>query len=125
MQYSKNQTVKVTITDIGKNGEGIGRTDGYILFVKDAIPGDTVEAKLTKVKKNYAYARCERIIEESPERTEPFCKDSRRCGGCQIQAMTYESQLRFKEKKVKKATPKMMKCREGGSCKTRSKRIQR
>ena len=52
MQYSKNQTVKVSITDIGKNGEGIGKIDGYTLFVKDALPGDVVTAKLTKVKKN-------------------------------------------------------------------------
>ena len=52
MEYTKNQEITVTIEDIGSNGEGIGRTDGYILFVKDALCGDVVKAKLTKVKKN-------------------------------------------------------------------------
>ncbi len=101
MDYRKNQILTVTIEDIGNNGEGIGRTDGYTLFVKDALCGDTVRARLTKVKKNYAYARCEEIITPSPERTEPFCPEHRRCGGCQIQAMSYDAQLHFKEKKVK------------------------
>ena len=101
MQYSKNQTVKVSITDIGKNGEGIGKIDGYTLFVKDALPGDVVTAKLTKVKKNYSYARCEEIINPSTDRIQPFCKDHIRCGGCQIQAMSYEAQLRFKDNKVR------------------------
>ena len=101
MEYSKNQVLTVSIEDIGNNGEGIGRVDGYILFVKDALLGDTVKAKLTKVKKNYAYARCEEIIEASGDRTDAPCKEHRRCGGCQIQAMSYESQLSFKENKVK------------------------
>lgn len=101
MEYRKNQTVEVTITDIGKNGEGIGRSGDYILFVKDAIAGDTVEAVITKVKKNYGYARCLKVITPSSDRTEPFCNEHRRCGGCQIQAMSYEAQLRVKENKVK------------------------
>ena len=101
MEYRKNQTVQVKITDIGKNGEGIGRSDDYILFVKDAIAGDTVEAVITKVKKNYGYAKCVKIITPSVDRTEPFCDEHRRCGGCQIQAMSYDAQLRVKENKVK------------------------
>ena len=101
MEFCKNQVLTVSINDMGNDGEGIGRFEGYTLFVKDAIPGDVVKAKLTKVKKNYAYARCEEIITLSSDRTKPFCPDHNRCGGCQIQAMTYESQLRFKEKKVK------------------------
>ncbi len=101
MDHYKNQELTVTIEDISDNGEGIGRSDGYILFVKDAFPKDTVRVKLTKVKKNYAYARCEEIIKASPDRTEPACPDHRRCGGCQIQAMSYESQLSFKENKVR------------------------
>ena len=101
MEYSKNQILTVIIEDIGKNGEGIGRCEGYILFVKDAIPGDTVRARLTKIKKNYAYARCEELVTPSPDRVEPFCANHRRCGGCQIQAMSYDAQLRFKMNKVK------------------------
>ncbi len=101
MEYSKNQILEVTITDIGDNGEGIGKYEGYTLFVKDAVPGDHISARLTKVKKNYAYARCERIITPSEKRTTPFCTQYRRCGGCQIQAMSYKAQLEYKENKVR------------------------
>ena len=101
MDHFKNQELTVTIEDMSSNGEGIGRSDGYILFVKDALCGDTVRAKLTKVKKNYAYARCEEIITPSDDRCEPVCREHKRCGGCQIQALSYEAQLKFKENKVK------------------------
>lgn len=101
MEYRKNQILTVTIEDIGNDGEGIGRSDGYILFVKDAVCGDIVKAKLTKVKKNYAYARLEEIIQPSPDRVEEICDNHRRCGGCQIQTMSYEAQLKFKENKVR------------------------
>ena len=101
MDHFKNQILTVTIEDMSNNGEGIGRSDGYILFVKDALPKDVVQVKLTKVKKNYAYARCDKIITPSPDRCEPFCEDHARCGGCQIQALSYEAQLAFKENKVR------------------------
>ena len=101
MDYHKNQILTVTIDDIGAGGEGIGKFEGYTLFIKDAVPGDVVEARLTKVKKNYAYARCEKIITPSKKRTASFCREYRRCGGCQIQALSYEEQLRFKVNKVK------------------------
>ena len=55
--YKKNQICTVTITDLGAEGEGIGKIDGYPLFVKDALPGDVIEARLTKVKKNFAFAK--------------------------------------------------------------------
>ena len=97
----KNDTTIITIEDIGVNGEGIGKVDGYPLFVKDAIIGDTVEAKVTKPKKTYAYARMMKVLEPSPHRVEAKCPVSRQCGGCQIQEMSYERQLEFKEKKVK------------------------
>ncbi len=101
MDHYKNRELTVTIEDMSDNGEGIGRSDGYILFVKDALPGDTVRAKLTKVKKNYAYARCEELIKVSGDRCEPVCSEHRRCGGCQIQALSYSAQLKFKENKVR------------------------
>ncbi|MBQ5675347.1 MAG: TRAM domain-containing protein, partial [Lachnospiraceae bacterium] len=62
MEYKKNQELKVTITDCGKDGEGIGKVDGYTLFVKDAIIGDEVLVGITKAKKNYAYARLIEIL---------------------------------------------------------------
>ena len=100
-QYSKNDIVTVKIEDIGTEGEGIGKLEGFTLFVKDAVMGDVVEARLVKVKKNYAYARLEKVLTPSPLRVKPVCPYHKQCGGCQIQAMSYEAQLQFKENKVK------------------------
>ncbi len=100
MNYTKNQHLIVTIEDCGNNGEGIGHVDGYTLFVKDAIVGDRVEASLTKVKKGYAYARLVKVLDASPDRIVPPCPVHRQCGGCQIQAYSYEAQLRMKQNKV-------------------------
>lgn len=100
-QYSKNDIVTVKIEDIGTEGEGIGKLEGFTLFVKDAVMGDVVEARLVKVKKNYAYARLEKVLTSSPLRVKLVCPYHKQCGGCQIQAMSYEAQLQFKENKVK------------------------
>ena len=101
MDYKKNDYVTVTIEDIGSDGEGIGKVDGFTLFVKDAVIGDTVEAKIVKSKKHYAYARLEKVIKPSPFRVEPECPYHRQCGGCQIQALSYEKQLEFKQQKIR------------------------
>ena len=98
---NKNEKIIVKIEDIGVNGEGIGKVDGYTLFVKDAIIGDTVEAVITKPKKNYAYAKMINIIESSKHRVPAKCPVARQCGGCQIQELSYEAQLAFKNKKVR------------------------
>ena len=81
----KNDTAAVKITDIGVNGEGIGKVDGYPLFIKDAVIGDTVEAKVMKAKKNYGYARLMKVLSHSPDRVTPRCALARQCGGGQIQ----------------------------------------
>lgn len=101
MAYEKNDMVTVTIEDVGMEGEGIGKIDGFPLFIKDAVVGDTVEAKIIKSKKNYAYARVEKVVTPSPFRVEPPCKSHRQCGGCQIQALSYDKQLAFKQDKVR------------------------
>lgn len=101
MEYKKNDVLTVVIEDMGHEGEGIGKVDGFTLFVKDAVIGDTVAARLVKVKKNYAYARVEKVLTPSPFRVEPPCEFHRQCGGCQIQALSYEKQLEFKEKKIR------------------------
>lgn len=101
MKYKKNDIVTVTIEDIGNDGEGIGKTDGYTLFVKDAVIGDVVEARITKCKKNYGYARVEKVVTPSSFRVEPKCSFHKRCGGCQIQAMRYDRQLVFKQDKIR------------------------
>ena len=101
MAYQKNDLVTVTIEDIGNDGEGIGKADGFTLFVKDAVIGDTVEAKIVKSKKQYAYARLEKVLKPSPFRVEPECPYHRQCGGCQIQALSYDRQLQFKQEKIR------------------------
>lgn len=101
MEFKKNDIVTVKIEDVGNDGEGIGRADGYTLFVKDAVIGDVIEAKITKTKKNYGYARLEKVVTPSPFRVEPKCAFHRQCGGCQIQAMAYERQLKFKQDKIR------------------------
>ncbi len=101
MEYRKNDMVTLEITDCGVDGEGIGKVDGFTVFVKDAVIGDTVEAKIIKAKKNYGYGRLMKILEPSQQRVEPTCAFAAPCGGCQLQALSYEQQLAFKERKVR------------------------
>lgn len=97
----KNEEYNLEITDMGIDGEGIGKAEGVTLFVKDAVIGDLVRVKIMKMKKTYGYARLMEIVKPSPHRVEPKCPLSRQCGGCQIQSLCYEKQLEFKEKKVR------------------------
>ena len=97
---NKNDEFELEITDLGSTGEGIGKIDGYTLFVKDALIGDKVRVKVMKTKKNYGYARMLEIIEPSEYRVEPECPVARQCGGCQLQHCSYEKQLSWKEEKV-------------------------
>ena len=101
MEYRKNDLITLRIEDCGVDGEGIGKADGFTVFVKDAVIGDVVTVKIMKAKKNYGYGRLMEILEPSPYRVEPECKVARQCGGCQLQALSYEQQLAFKEKKVR------------------------
>ena len=100
MSYQKNDVLTVKIEDMGHDGEGIGKCDGYTLFVKDTVIGDLAEVKVIKAKKNYGYARLMRLIKPSEHRVEPICPVARPCGGCQLQMLDYAEQLRFKEKKI-------------------------
>ena len=97
---NKNDEFELEITDLGSTGEGIGKIDGYTLFVKDALIGDKVRVKVMKTKKNYGYARMLEIIEPSEYRVESECPVARQCGGCQLQHCSYEKQLSWKEEKV-------------------------
>ncbi len=101
MEFKKNDMLTVKIEDMGHDGEGIGKVDGYTLFVKDAVIGDTVKVKLMKTKKNYGYARLMEIVEPSKDRVAPRCAFARQCGGCQIQALSYEKQLEYKQNKIR------------------------
>lgn len=97
----KNDKIQLTITDMGVNGEGIGKTEGYTFFVKNAVIGDTVSAVVTKMKKGYGYAKTQNVLIASPARVEPPCPEAARCGGCQIMELSYPAQLQYKEQKVR------------------------
>ena len=100
-EINKNDEFELEIDDIGTEGEGIAHIDGYALFIKDAIPGDVVRTKVIKAKKNYGYGRLIEIVKPSKDRVEPVCPVARQCGGCQIQHLSYEAQLAYKENKIK------------------------
>lgn len=97
----KDDKITLTIEDLSSEGLGVGHCDGVAFFVKDTIIGDVVEAKVMKMKKTYGYACLTKLLTPSPDRITPPCPVARQCGGCQIQAMSYEAQLRFKEQKVR------------------------
>ena len=101
MEYRKNDIVTLEIVDCGTDGEGIGKADGFTVFVKDAVIGDIVTAKIMKAKKNYGYGRLMEILKPSPYRVEPVCPSASQCGGWQLQAVSYEEQKVFKEKKLR------------------------
>jgi len=99
--YQKDDILTIQITDMDENGQGIGKADGFALFVKDAVVGDVAEVKVMKAKKNYGFAKLMKIITPSPDRIAPVCPVSGPCGGCQLQEMSYEAELKYKENKVK------------------------
>lgn len=96
----KNDLFEVSIEDMSDSGEGIGKLNGYIWFIKDAVIGDRVKAKAMKMKKNYGFAKLMKVLEASSGRVKELCPVARQCGGCQLQMMRYEEQLKFKERKV-------------------------
>ena len=98
--YKKNDLVVLEITDLTEEGQGVGKCDGLVFFVKGSVMGDLVEAKILKVKKNYAYAKVEKLLEASPYRVTPFCPVAGKCGGCQLQHLSYEKELEWKEDRI-------------------------
>lgn len=100
LPVAKNEEYVADIVGIGHEGEGVGRVNGYTLFVQGALPGEKVRVKVMKVKKQYGYARLLDILEPSPDRVAPPCPIYRQCGGCQLQHLGYEAQLRWKRQLV-------------------------
>lgn len=99
---SKNKEYIVDIVDIGQGGVGIGKYEGFTVFVDGGLVQDKIKVKITKSKKNYAVGDIVEIIEKSPFRVERKCSESlRQCGGCQIQELDYQKQLDIKTNEVK------------------------
>ncbi|MDF2609007.1 MAG: rlmD [Lachnospiraceae bacterium] len=101
MEIKKNDELIVDIEDISSEGEGIGKHQGFILFVKNTVVGDKVKIKVMKTKKSYGYARMMELLEASPFRVEARCPIAEKCGGCTLQHLDYRKQLEFKQNKVK------------------------
>lgn len=101
MTINKDDELNIEIVDIGSDGEGIGKYEGFTLFVKNALVGDKVKVKVMKTKKAYGYARLMEILEPSPFRVKPRCELAGKCGGCSLQHLDYEKQLEYKQNKVK------------------------
>jgi len=92
--------ISLTIHDLAFGGEGVGRIEEFVVFVPFVITGETVEAQVTEVKKNFARAKLLRVVTPSPERVAPECRYFTQCGGCQYQHVSYPEQLRVKHKQI-------------------------
>ena len=94
---------ELKIEDLAFGGKGVARLENYVIFVKDALPGELVKARIAKRKKDFAEAYLLEILQPSPYRIEAPCKYFKWCGGCTWQNMSYENQLHFKKKIVEDA----------------------
>jgi 23S rRNA (uracil1939-C5)-methyltransferase len=95
--------IEVTIEDVAAGGEGVGKVDGFVIFVPASAPGDKLVVELTALKKKYGRARIARILEPSRRRVKPPCLVYESCGGCQFQHLDYDAQLTYKTKMVQDA----------------------
>ena len=100
MMYQKNQIIELNITSLTSDGDGVGRAGEMVFFVPNTAVGDTIRAKVLKVKKNVGFARVEEIITPSPDRIEADCPVSFSCGGCVYRHISYEAECRAKRQKV-------------------------
>ena len=107
MNLKKGQEIVFKIDSLVYGGRGIGTWEGLKIFVEDVVPGDTVKAKFTKIKSNFAEAKLVEVLEKSPQRIEPRCKHFETCGGCKWQFLPYEAQLKVKEQQVRDAIEKI------------------
>nr|WP_293109574.1 23S rRNA (uracil(1939)-C(5))-methyltransferase RlmD [Okeania sp. SIO2F4] len=98
--WQQGQLVEISITDLTDNGDGVGRYDQKVVFVPDTVPGDRLIARLTIVKRKYAYGKLHQLLEKSDLRIEPYCIVADKCGGCQWQHISYEYQLQVKQNQV-------------------------
>lgn len=101
LPVKKNEHYSMIVDDIGVNGEGIGKVNGYTLFVPGALPGEEIEVRVVKAKKNFGFGKLIEVKKPSQHRIEPICDKSSRCGGCQLGNLSYEAQLDYKTNKVR------------------------
>ncbi len=99
----------ITIIDIAEEGKGVGKADDFVLFVDKAVPGDIADIEVYRSKKNFGEGKIVELKQPSEYRTQPFCEHFGTCGGCKWQHMTYEAQLKFKQKSVTDALSRIAK----------------
>ncbi len=102
-EFLKGQEFFVEITGLGTSGEGVGRVNGFTVFVQGVLPGEIAKIQLSVVKKNYAVGTLLAIAKDSPERVEPRCPVFGKCGGCQLQHLSYKAQLEAKREQIQAA----------------------
>lgn len=100
LPVEKNKEYTIEITGLGYEGEGVGRVEGFTLFVKGALPGEEVRVRVEKTKKNFGYGKLLEVMRPSIERVEAPCPIYAQCGGCQLQHLSYNEQLRQKQQNV-------------------------
>lgn len=98
-----NQTITLEIDDLGSHGEGVGRYNGYTLFIEGALPGETVKAEIVQRQKRFGRARLLTVVTPSPNRVQPACPLFGKCGGCQLMHLDYSQQLAMKTRRVEDA----------------------
>lgn len=108
---NKNEIYTIEINSLGFQGEGVGKLDNFTIFVEGALEGETVKIKIVKVNKNFAFGKLLNIVKSSEHRINPICSIYNRCGGCQLQQLSYEAQLEFKKNRVKDCLERIGKLR--------------
>jgi 23S rRNA (uracil1939-C5)-methyltransferase len=103
MRPRRGEILELTITGLAFGGNGVSRLENFVIFVEKGVPGDVVEAKITKVKGNYAEARLQNVIIPSQHRIAPVCEHFGLCGGCKWQHLEYAIQKKYKEDQVRDA----------------------
>ena len=96
----RGDLLELAIDDLAFGGEGVGRADGYVVFVRGGLPGDRLRVRLTESRSRFGRAVIEEVLTPSPDRVEAPCPYFGRCGGCRLQHLAYPAQLKFKEKQV-------------------------
>jgi 23S rRNA (uracil1939-C5)-methyltransferase len=97
----RGDTIELVVDDLAYGGEGVGRLDGYVVFVRGGVPGDRLRVRLTEARGRFGRGVVESVETASPDRVAPPCPYVGRCGGCRLQHVDYAAQLRFKAKQVR------------------------
>ena len=103
----RGDTIELVVDDLAFGGEGVGRADGYVVFVRGGLPGDRLRVRLLESRPRYGRAIIEAVLTPSPDRVEAPCPYFGRCGGCRLQHLAYPAQLAFKERQVRECLTRL------------------